>query len=346
MLYHAFVAVREVLTAIPLDLPRALRGPLVQFRMDPGVRPDPGATRIALYVHYSPSGCISEMVRCHLRLLRALGFSVVFISMSDRIVEHDWQAVRDLAALVVQRRNFGLDFGAWRDLMPEIRRRWSVPHELLLMNDSILGPIHPLAPTIDTMRAGGDGLFGMTESLQGGPHLQSYLLLARGLPAVEDLMRFVRNLYVSHSKWLLVRMGEVRLSRWMRRRGHRVAALFSYDRLVRATVADPTERRRLQVVYRRLRNLDQISNDDAVRALYHWPLNPTHHLWRVLAKQFDYPFLKTELIRRNPARLPGVTEWRTIVPPNSPCSLPVIEAHLATLETTIQEADETILLED
>ena len=129
--------------------------------------------------------------------------------------------------------------------MPEVRRRWPHPDELILANDSVLGPIHPLAPVIDTMRAGGEGLFGLTESLQGGPHLQSYFLLARGKAAVADLMGFLQTLYVSHSKWLLVQMGEIRLARWMRRRGHRVAAVFGYDRLVQAAVADPAERRRL-----------------------------------------------------------------------------------------------------
>ena len=216
--------------------------------------------------------------------------------------------------------------------MPEIRRRWPVPLELLLANDSVLGPIHPLAPAIEAMRAGGDGLFGLTESLQGGPHLQSYMLLARGAPAVEDMMRFVQDLHVSSSKWILVRMGEVRLSRWMRRRGHRVAALFGYERLTRATIADPEERKRLQATYRRLQNLEQLSTEAAIAALHRWPLNPTHHLWRVLVTQFDFPFLKTELIRRNPVRLPGVAEWRTLVPPDSPCPPEVIEAHLATLE--------------
>jgi hypothetical protein len=335
LLYSSYIAAREVLTALPRDAARALRRKKTPaLRMEPGIRPDADATRIALYVHYSATGQISEMVRRQLDLLGQVGFSIVFISMADGIPDADWQSVRQLAALVVQRPNFGLDFGAWRDLLPEVRRRWSVPQALLLANDSVLGPIHPLAPAIEAMRAGGDGLFGLTESLQGGVHLQSYMLLARGTAAVGDLMHFVQNLPVSHSKWLLVRMGEVRLSRWMRRRGHRVAALFSYDRLVRATVADPEERSRLQLVYRRFHDFERLSTEAAVMALHRWPLNPTHHLWRVLAVQFSYPFLKTELIRRNPARLPGVTDWKTLVPSDSPCPLAVLEAHIATLESS------------
>jgi hypothetical protein len=332
-LVEGLTAAREVMTAMPRDLVRGLLAASPkQPRIEAGGRPDAGATRIALYVHYSATGRISEMVRYQLELLAQAGFSIVFISMAEGIPDADWQAVRALVALAVQRPNFGLDFGAWRDLLPEVRRRWSVPHELLLVNDSVLGPIHPLQPVIEAMRAGGDGLFGLTESLQTDPHLQSYMLLARGVAAVEDLMRFVQQLHVSSSKWMLVRMGEVRLSRWMRRRGHRVAALFGYDRLVRATLANPTERKRLQATYRRLWNLEQLSPEAAIAALHRRPLNPTHHLWRVLATQFNCPFLKTELIRRNPARLPGVTDWQSLVPADSPCPIPVIEAHLATLD--------------
>lgn len=333
IVYRIFTVLHEVSVALPRDLVRFVRAPaFVPLRLEIGVRPDADATRIALYVHYSASGRVSEMVRFQLETLGHLGFSIVFISMAERIPEHDWQAVRQLSALVVQRRNFGLDFGAWRDLLPEVRRRWSIPEELMLANDSVLGPIHPLAPLIETMRAGGEGLFGLTESLQGGPHLQSYMLLTRGKSAVEDIMHFIGTLRISHSKWLLVQMGEVRLARWMLRRGHRVAALFGYDRLIQAALADRDERKRVAKLYSKLRALDRLPDDQASALLHRWPLNPTHHLWHVLAMRFKGPFLKTQLVARNPGQLPDVAEWAQIVPPDSPCPVTVIQAHLETIK--------------
>lgn len=344
-LYLGFVGTREVLTAVPRDFARILgRSAKPRLRMEPGVNRDADATQIALYVHYSATGQISEMVRCQVKLLAQFGFSIVFISMSDVIPRDDWQAIRQLAALVVQRPNFGLDWGAWRDLIPEVQRRWSTPTELLLVNDSVLGPIHPLAPAIDSMRAGGPGLFGLTESLQGGAHLQSYMLLIRGKAAVEDVMLFLRTLRISSSKWIMVRMSEVRLSRWMRRRGHRVAAVFGYERLVRATIADPDERRKLIALYWKPQNLAPISTEAVIAALHFWPQNPTHHLWRVLVTKFHFPFVKTELIRRNPTAVSGVLNWPDLVPPESPCTLPVIKAHLATLTAT--DADKSVTTPD
>jgi hypothetical protein len=144
-------------------------------------------------------------------------------------------------------------------------------------------------------------------------------------------MGFLSRLYVSHSKWLLVQMGEIRLARWMRSRGHRVAAVFGYARLVRAVIADPAERRRVMNSYKKLRGLDTLPADQAEALLHTWPLNPTHHLWHVLATRFDCPFIKTELVLRNPGRLPDVEAWRTTVPDDAPCGLPVLDAHLEAM---------------
>jgi Rhamnan synthesis protein F len=327
-----FMVVRELASALPQDLRRALEPRRVApIRLEAGVESETGARHVAIYVHYAGNGGVSEMVRCQLATLRRAGFAIVFVSSSPNFKEADWQAVRQVGALVAHRRNFGLDFGAWRDSIQEVRRRWPDLVELMLANDSVLGPIHDLAPVIEAMRSGGTGLFGLTESLQGGPHLQSYMLLARGSAATGDLMDFVEGLRISTSKWLLVQMGEVRLARWMRRRGHRVAAVFGYRRLVRAAIADPRERRRIAMSYRRLRSIETSSAEEAEALLHEWPLNPTHHLWHVLATEFGGPFLKTELVRRNPGRLPNVEAWASVVPPDSPCPVPLLEAHLEAL---------------
>ena len=48
-------------------------------------------------------------------------------------------------------------------------------------------------------------------------------------------------------------------------------------------------------------------------------------------RRLGFPFLKTELVRRNPGRLPGIDGWRALVPPEAPCPVPVIEAHLRAM---------------
>ncbi|MEA2789352.1 MAG: hypothetical protein QOG73_1758, partial [Acetobacteraceae bacterium] len=83
--FRVAMVAREVLAALPRDLLRAVRPAREPPRMQDGVHPAPNATRIALYVHYSATGQVSEMVRYQLDQLTRFGFAIVFISMAARI---------------------------------------------------------------------------------------------------------------------------------------------------------------------------------------------------------------------------------------------------------------------
>ena len=210
--------------------------------------------------------------------------------------------------------NVGRDFGAWRDAAAVALQRFGTPQELLLTNDSVLGPFLPLSPLVDAWRAGGDGFFGLTESLGGGAHLQSYALLGRGEKAVGEMLGHLAGLKDTRSKWQLVQRGEIGLTQRMLRAGVPCWALFGQESL--APFADAPTRARIAPRY---------SSAEAFACV---PFNPCHHLWRELVEGMGYPYLKTELIRRNPGKLPGVENWREVVPP---AELPIIEEHLAMI---------------
>jgi hypothetical protein len=254
-------------------------------------------TSIALYLHWSPSGRISAMVRRQVAIWHDCGFDVVFISNADPPPD-DWDAVGEHAVLRVRRRNTGRDFGAWRDGAALALQRLPRPTELLVANDSVLGPFRPLQPFVASWRAGGEGLFGMTESLGGGVHLQSYALLARGAGPLATMLDHMASLRDSRSKWRMVQQGEIGLTRRMLREGHRCAAIFGYEDAC-AAIDDTTR--------------GSLGSHFAATQLWRYPLNPTHHLWRVLIQRLGFPYLKTELVRRNPGRLPGVAAWADLL---------------------------------
>lgn len=300
----------ELATTGLLDTLSPLRGAIA--REAPG-RAIPRGGALGLYLHWSPDGRVSEMVLHQLEGWRALGFDMVFVT-NTRMAEADWDRVGEATVLRLARDNIGRDFGAWRDAAARALPRFGTPQELLLANDSVLGPIRPLAPLVAAWRAGGEGLFGMTESLGGGPHLQSYALLARGGRAVDLVARHLAGYRDRRGKWRVVREGELGLSARARAEGLRCAALFGYARALDAM--DAATRASLGPRFADAAALDR------------FPLNPTHHLWRVLVERMGFPYLKTELVRRNPGGLPGVADWREVVPP---AELGRIEAHLAGL---------------
>ena len=269
---------------------------------------------LALYVHWSPNGAISAMVRRQVALWRAQGFGVVFISNAAPPAA-DWDAIAEDSVLRVRRRNLGHDFGAWRDALALAVPRFGQPEELLLANDSVLGPFRPLGPLVAGWRAAGQGLFGMTESLAGGPHLQSYLLLARGVRAVAAVAAHLAAQHNSRSKWRVVQRGEIGLSRRLVGLDLPVGALFDYPTLCRHT--DTAWRATLGPRFAQ------------PAALLRYPLNPTHHLWRPLVEAMGFPYLKRELLRQLPgARTPGA-EWRRFVPA---AEAGLIDAHMEMME--------------
>jgi hypothetical protein len=281
-------------------------------RVEEGRAPAPAGS-LALYLHWSPDGRVSAMVRRQLALWAAQGFGVVFVSNAAP-PPADWEAVARHSVLRVARRNTGRDFGAWRDAAAEAIARFGTPRELLLVNDSVLGPFRPLDPLVAAWRAGGEGLFGATESWGGGPHLQSYALLARGEAAVAALLAHLAGYRDSRSKWRVVQQGELGLAGRMRAAGLRQAALFGYARLI-AEVDEATRA-----------TLGPRFAEPAALARY--PLNPCHHLWRVLVERMAFPWLKTELVRRNPGKLPGVEAWASLMDAEQAA---LIRDHLAVM---------------
>jgi hypothetical protein len=329
-LLRGFGWVREQIGTGILDALDSLRAPADPIRrIEAGHDPCPDHRSVAVFVQFSQDGTISDMVRRQMEAYRELGFATLLVSNSPAFPEESWQAARRVAALVVHRRNRGLDFGAWKDLVPVALERWPATEELLMVNDSILGPIRPLGPVIDAMRRAGPGFYGMLESLQGGPHLQSWFTLARGRQAVADLADFLGRLRLSRSKWKIIQRGELRLARHMLRRGHRVAAAFGYARLVETALAAPAERAYLErAIPLWVRGADTAAARDALLAR---PVNPAHHLWRALSGPAGCPFIKTELVRRNPGGLPDVGSWPDLVPGDGPCTTEMLRAHLAAL---------------
>lgn len=261
-------------------------------------RAQPAGASLALFLHWSPDGRVSAMVRRQLALWREQGFTVIFISNSD-VPAADRDAVGEHAALIIRRGNTGLDFGAWRDAYAIATQRFGVPSELLLANDSVLGPIRPMTPIIEAWRAAGQGVFGLTESVAPRPHLQSYLVLASGERAVESVARHLRGFRDSRSKWRIVQTGEIGLSARVIKDGIDCGAVFDYEAACRAI--DPATRRELG---------PRFAMEGARRP---WPLNPTFHLWRPLIERLGFPYLKRELLRSMPDVLGPSAAWRPLV---------------------------------
>lgn len=295
--------------------------------------------QIAIYAHYNSRGRISAMVLAQLEILRDEGFDTLFVSMSD-IGDPILRAmVEPLVRSMAVRKSFGRDFGAWHDMAMIHKTLLQGADEVLLINDSMLGPILPLSPIFDGMRAKGEGLFGLTDSPDQQPHLQSYFLLFRGRTTITAMNDFFQNLKLSFHKETMIRRGEISLSSFMKTHGIPLWASFPFNELEAKVISDKRYLQPLLACYDTLLPEQVhpigIEIDDAVFwrmrikvALMRLALNPTHFYWRALIEVFRFPYIKTNLLTENPACIPDLTDWHDLIPKGAQVTATMIMDHL------------------
>ncbi len=236
--------------------------------------------RTCLFAHFDPLGRIAPHVLHYLQQLQSCGFSThVAMSGVDRPHDDDRAALAQLGATLHPRPNRGLDFGAWQDLLS--RGCADGAGTILLANDSVFGPMAPLAPIVAEMEASGPDVWGMVESREGAWHLQSWFvcLTARAL-ATPAIARVLRQPFGEMGKAEIVLHGELGLGTAIRAEGLRWAA-------------------RARPPARRLRRLV--------------PGNPMHLDFLSVIRDDAVPFVKIELLRDNPAAVRWAGAWRKTV---------------------------------
>ncbi len=229
---------------------------------------------ICLFAHYNPQNEVSGYVIFYLKHLSDLGFRIIVISNSAIKREYKTKLSTEVAhCKIFERSNKGNDFGAWK---------WAfensiVPEDidgLLLTNDSVFGPLFPLQPVFEFMNSKTDlDFWGMTDSYDGGWHIQSYFFWLSGKVLVSDAFKKIfKQEFSELNKLEIIKHGELQLTKWLSNSGFKGAAYIPYS---------------------------QLSPD-----FEEWDAkNPTHFFWDTLIEKFNFPFVKKELVLQNPENI-------------------------------------------
>lgn len=272
-------------------------------QLRPGVR-----AAFCVFSHYDPHGTVEPYVRGYLAELQRCGFQVVFVSTSPRLDTESQEALRELTAAVILRENIGYDFGSYKTGILFLRHMQAEPSRLLLTNDSVFGPLQPLAPLLP---AHDDfGLFGMTDSFDFSYHLQSFFILY-GTPVLRspEFAAFWDRVEllspdVPGFKQKIILDYEVGGSQYFLNHGFPVAAAFPFRKTL-ATAMDH---------YGTL-----LAAAEAPGGVAPAPLkvrfNATHSFWEELI-ELGFPFIKRELLLLNPTGA-DIYRWPDIVAQHS-----------------------------
>lgn len=266
----------------------------------------PLGDRICVFVHFDRAGQVWPHTRRYLTALRQAGLDIILVTNSGALQPESEAWVLAHCSRLLLRRNRGYDFGAYRD---GIAAMPATPTLLILANDSLYGPLSDLESCLARIDFTAADIWGLTDSWQHRFHLQSFFLAfgpaALAHPAFHPYWAGVRNL---GSKWAAVRFYELRMTAAFQAAGLRCAALWDYLSLIdvmQSLAESPEPGANPDLEEQALRRMAKAAVWCADRRI---PMNPSSDLWLALLQQ-GFPFLKRELLRQNPGRVPHLLAW-------------------------------------
>lgn len=268
-----------------------------------------GRRILCLFAHYHRASLILEDVVYYLQHLYEQGCEIIFLSNSKRLINKEIEKVKPYVRVIIHRRGRGLDFGSWYVGWRYAREHLNLEdYELLLLvNDSVYGPIFSLHKLFDFIEGSKYDVVGVTSSLEVKYHLQSYFLaFKRNVFLSSGFQKFFKDYKFFNRKRTVIKKYEIGLSQYLLKIGYKIGAYCEYIDL-------------LKLVTKRHPYYDHI--------LYH-PVNPTHHLWDVLIEKKRCPFLKKELILVNPSRIQNVNQWPSLLSKYNPRLKEIILEHI------------------
>lgn len=297
--------------------------------------------RAAVFAHFDCHDLVAPYVIHLLEQVRTVCDTIVFVSTS-RLSATEVARVSRIVQRVVLRENTGRDFGSYREGILSLRDAGF--DEILIVNDSVFGPLMPLTDVFARMAAVPADAWSATSSWAISFHLQSYFVVFRRRVLESAVFwAFWRHLRPQPDKDRTILLGEIGLSYVLRAQGFRLRSflppptilhgLLSALRTQEWTMAWPSVAvvglRHAWLVYMVMRRMVLESFEfGAYRAIDRLrQFNMTHSLWRVSVARRRLIFLKVDLLRDFPLRA-DTRQVAAFLRPRTTYDPALIEEHL------------------
>jgi len=283
--------------------------------------------RVCVFAHFDVMDRVDPHVFHHLRAFQSLGFDTIFVSTCRRMKEADRRQLLTICHKVILRKNNGYDFGSYRAGIREMLKSHDY-EQIVLTNDSVYGPLHDLKSIFDDLAQRPIDIWSITDSYEHEYHLQSYFLVfsrkAWNHPLIQ---RFWNGFWHVKNKGAAIHLYEIGLSRAAKKARLQLGAWCDTTEVIETSLKKANTQFSAisggtvphdEIEKRRLLQLIDVSLGSNC--------NVSHFYWEYLIRDFRCPYLKVELLRDNPCRVPNVHFYRDFIPDSYPHEL--IREHL------------------
>ena len=204
--------------------------------------------RLAVVAHWDPRGLAAPHF---LRQIEQIGeiFDRVIVASPAPLTPEARGQIRERAELL-QRGNYGYDFGSWRDGL-EISNWAQGYDEVLLTNDSYVGFFKPLREIMDEMSARPADVWGLTRTERVADHIQSsFLYFTSSVVRSRVFQDYWTGMKLAKDRREAILKHEVGISRAMAEGGFRLGSYF-----------EPTDEERLDATRRGVHWLSRRSRE-------------------------------------------------------------------------------------
>ena len=264
--------------------------------------------KINVFSHFDLDNHIDEYVLHYLSELNRLGWVTVFVTSCSELSKEERQRIEPLTALILRSDGQGRD---WGNFALGLRHAMELKpiQSLLLTNDSVYGPISSLEPFFEHAEKSEADFLGLTDSHQHRYHLQSYFLYCKpSLCRHQTFFNYWKAFIPQPDKDLIIENNEIEFSQHFINLSFRPEAFYAYQSLKEEAL---------------------LKNSCAASLIEEGhDVNPSHYFWDVLLANREYPFIKIELIRDNPSKIPGLEFLRSYIKEKKPHIAEIIDEHL------------------
>lgn len=242
--------------------------------------------RVCVFAHYDRDNIIDDYVIYYLNALKDVAETIIFVSDCD-LEQKETAKLNGIADYIIAQKHGEYDFGSYKRGFLLAKDKGLEFDELIFANDSVYGPFYPLKPIFEKMEKKKCDWWGMTKNSYGmkeqklvykpkwEPHIQSYFIVFSKKVFTNDVFEaFMLKIKHENKKEDIITKYEVGLSKYLNKNGFKSSVYI--DR-------------------------------------YWFVHNCMSVKWDEMIKKYNFPFLKTTIIKNGFYFMGEVIGWEDVI---------------------------------